>query len=166
MGIRFNADEVFAMAEQIERNGARFYRKAAGAAAAAAIRELFGELAVMEDGHVEVFMKMRAELSEREREAIAFDPDGEAALYLKEFVEGRIFDTRTEPADRLTGSEKPSEVLTIAIGLEKDSIAFYVGIREMVSAKAGKDRLDSILREEMSHVRMLNQQLASLPESA
>jgi len=29
MPIPFNADEVFEMAEQIERNGARFYRAAA-----------------------------------------------------------------------------------------------------------------------------------------
>ena len=29
MGVTFNADEVFEMAEQIERNGAKFYRAAA-----------------------------------------------------------------------------------------------------------------------------------------
>ena len=28
MGITFNADEIFAMAEEIERNGQKFYRKA------------------------------------------------------------------------------------------------------------------------------------------
>ena len=29
MGITFNANEVFEMAEEIERNGAKFYRQAA-----------------------------------------------------------------------------------------------------------------------------------------
>ena len=43
MGISFNADEVFEMAEAMERNGAKFYRKAAENATDAEIKRLLNE---------------------------------------------------------------------------------------------------------------------------
>jgi len=163
MAAQFNADEVFAMAERIERNGAAFYRKAAEARRNDAAGRLFLDLATMEDGHVETFAAMREELSGRERELLAADPDGQTAAYVDEFVRGRVFDLRTSPADRLTGGEETAEILRMAVGLEKDSIAFYAGIRDMVSARGGRDRIEDILREEMTHVVFLNRQMDSAP---
>ena len=49
MAIPFNADEVFEMAEQIERNGGMFYRAAADKFPA--VRELLLKLAKWEDDH-------------------------------------------------------------------------------------------------------------------
>ena len=40
MSITFNADEIFEMAEQIERNGATFYREAAGNTLDADVKEM------------------------------------------------------------------------------------------------------------------------------
>ena len=40
MSYDFNADEVFEMAEQMERNGAKFYRDAAETAADASNKEM------------------------------------------------------------------------------------------------------------------------------
>jgi hypothetical protein len=40
MSFEFNADEILEMAEQIERNGARFYRKAAELVKDAAVSKL------------------------------------------------------------------------------------------------------------------------------
>ena len=39
---------------------------------------------------------------------------------------------------------------------------FYSGIRDMVPARLGRDKIDEIIREEVSHVAMLEKQLASL----
>jgi len=46
MSITFNADEIFEIAEEIERNGAKFYRDAAQNAKNASIKELLLDLAV------------------------------------------------------------------------------------------------------------------------
>ena len=46
--------------------------------------------------------------------------------------------------------------------LEKESIVFYLGLRDLVPAKLGKDKVERILREEMSHVALLRGQLAAL----
>ncbi|MBL7153969.1 MAG: rubrerythrin, partial [Phycisphaerae bacterium] len=66
MPMPFNADEVFEMAEQIEVNGARFYR--AAAKKFPALDQMLLELAAMEDEHQRTFAAMRAELSAAEQE--------------------------------------------------------------------------------------------------
>ncbi len=162
MGIKFNADEIFEMAEQIERNGAKFYTKAAESSGGAQSRELLLDLAAMEAVHVKTFANMRAELSDKERAATVFDPDDVAASYLQAFADGHVFDVKQDPSELLTGRETMEEILKTAIGLERDSIAFYLGIRESVPENLGRDNIDGIIREEMKHVTTLSQELASL----
>ena len=72
------------MAEQLERNGAAFYRRAATADGLATDQQaLLLRLASMEDDHEQTFREMRAELTGKEKAPTVFDPDGEAALYLR-----------------------------------------------------------------------------------
>ena len=59
MSITFNADEIFAMAIEIEQNGAKFYRKAAENAATEKIKEMLLGMATMEDGHEKGFKAIR-----------------------------------------------------------------------------------------------------------
>ena len=61
----FNAFEVFEIAEQIERNGAAFYRKAAGLFDQPQLVRMFLDLARWEAKHEEVFASMRRQLSEQ-----------------------------------------------------------------------------------------------------
>ena len=83
MPISFNADEIFEMAEEIERNGARFYRKAARTAEDKQVKQMLLDMAAMEDGHLKTFEQMREELDEGQRVSGVFDPDGQSALYLQ-----------------------------------------------------------------------------------
>jgi rubrerythrin len=160
MGMPFNADEVFEMAEQIERNGGRFYR--AAAAKFRTLHKLLLDLAAMEDEHQKTFAAMRAELSEEEVEAPVFDPDGEAQMYLRVMAGGHVFDLTADPVKKLAGMETPEDVLKMAMGMERDSIAFYAGLRESVSRRAGKDKVEAIIKEEMGHIAILNQKLEAL----
>ena len=159
--ITFNADEVYEMAEQIERNGARFYRKAAAAADAAA-KKILLDLAAMEDDHERTFAQMRARLGEADRAETAFDADNQGALYLRAMVEGKVFDFRSDPSERLTGAESLAEVFHTAIGLEKDSIVFYLTMKETVPDSAGAERIDDVIQQEISHIATLSKQLAAL----
>ena len=113
MGITFNADEIFEMAEQIERNGAKFYRKAAESMSDESVASLFIEFASMEVEHEKTFANMRAELVGKENESMAFDPDHQAALYLRAVANGHVFDIKTDPASNLTGSESAHDILVI-----------------------------------------------------
>jgi rubrerythrin len=156
--VQFNADEVFSMAEQIERNGARFYRTAATNIPAS--RDLLQGLAAMEDEHLAVFEQMHKGLSAQDAESLVFDPDGEAQLYLSAMAGDHVFDTKKDPVALLKGNETLQDILRIAIGLEKDSVLFYVGMKELVSPKFGKDKIDRIINEEMKHIALLNRKLS------
>lgn len=162
MSIKFNADEIFEIAQQMERNGSKFYRRTAECAAASDHKQRLIELAAMEDGHEKTFSAMRAELTPEEREPTVFDPDNEAALYLQAMADGYVFDVKTDACERLTGNEKMEEILQIAIGLEKDSIVFYSGLRDLVPERLGKEWVDQIIKQELGHVADLSKELASL----
>jgi rubrerythrin len=160
MIIPFNADEVFEMAEQIERNGGKFYR--AAAEKFPAVRDILLTLAAMEDKHEKTFADMRAELSGTELQEAVFDPDEQAQMYLRAMADGHVFDIKTDPAEKLANKDTPEEVLKMAIGAERDSIAFYVGMKDAVSNRAGKDKVDDIIKEEMSHIVILTEKLQDL----
>ena len=165
MGITFNADEIFEMAEEIERNGARFYRKAAEGAADKQIKKMLLDMAVMEDGHLETFEEMRKDLSDREKEPTVFDPDNEAALYLQEMADTHGYEGKITPTKELTGRETTKEILEIALNAEKESVIFYYGLRGMVPVKAGKAKIELILNEELVHITTLLKQLKTLPKA-
>ena len=160
MSVTFNADEVFEMAEQIEKNGAKFYRTAADKLPAG--RQVLLDLASMEDEHEKTFAEMRAQLSDREHEPLVIDPNDEAQMYLQVAADGHVFDTRTDPAEKLKGKDKAEDILKMAINVEKDSIAFYAGLKEWVPPRAGRDKIERIIREEFGHISLLNQKLSDL----
>ncbi len=162
MSITFNADEVFEMAEEIERNAARFYREAAGTASDKAIAEMLKDLAAMEEGHQQTFAQMRKELSAEEKETTTYDPENEVAQYLQTLADFHGTEGKVSPTEKLTGQESMSEILKIALQAEKNSIAFYVGIKDLVPSKAGKDKIQAIIIEEMAHVSTIGGKLQAL----
>lgn len=162
MGLAFNADEIFEMAEQIERNGAKFYREAAGNSTDESIKRMLLGMAAMEDSHLETFAEMRQELTERETATGLFDPDNEAALYLQTMADSHGSEGMKTPAVKLTGNESVEQVLNAAIDAEKNSVLFYVGLKDMVSVRAGKDKVEAIIKEEIAHIATLSRKLKSL----
>jgi len=162
MSIKFSADEILEMAEEMERNGANFYRQVASSFTDPNKQALLNNLAVMEDQHEDIFKQMRSELSASEKEVTTFDPDDEAAMYLRAMADGHVFNVREDPTDKLTGKETMVDIIKLALGCEKDSIVFYLGLRDMVPTKAGKDKVDAVIREEMGHISLLNKQMADL----
>lgn len=164
MGIEFSADEIFEIAEQIERNGAQFYRRAAEGMSESSGRKILIDLALMEDQHEKTFAAMRARLSEDERAPTVFDPEGKVSLYLRSVADGHVFDVKTDPTELLSGEEELEDILRIAIELEKDSIVFYLGMKDLVPKRLGGEWMDEIINEEMRHIGILSQQLTSLGE--
>lgn len=152
MALDFNADEIFEMAEQIERNGAVFYRKAAETVTGEE-KDFLLELAKMEDDHEVTFKALRKELSAAQKESATFDPDDMAPQYLKALADTRVF------FEKDVDTSTMKEILKAAITAEKDSIVFYIGMKELVPEKMGKNRIDDIIKEEMSHIRLLSGRL-------
>ena len=153
MSYDFNADDVFEMAEQIERNGAVFYRKAAADIKDPDVKNFLSDLAAMEDSPEKTFSSMRKKLTEAEKTSTVFDPGGEAASYLKTLADTRIF------FEKEIDTQSLQAILKAAILAEKDSIVFYLGMKDLVPEGLGQSRLDGIIKEEMSHINLLSRRL-------
>lgn len=159
MSISFSADEIFEMAEEIERNGVKFYCKAAEHASDPAIKDYLLKMAAVEDGHLKTFAEMRGQLSDAEREQVTFDPDNEAAMYLDSMADAHGTEGKRSVTDELTGDESIEEILSIAVNAEKDSVVFYTGLKSLVPEKAGRDKVERIISEELSHIATLSAKL-------
>lgn len=153
MSYDFNAHDILEMAEQIERNGAVFYRRAAADIKDPDAKNFLGDLAAMEDNHEKTFAAMRKKLNEAEKAATVFDPQGEAASYLKALADTRIF------FEKEIDTTSMQAILKAAILAEKDSIVFYLGMKDLVPEGLGQSRLDGIIKEEMSHIKLLSRRL-------
>jgi rubrerythrin len=160
--VSYNLDEIFEIAEQIERNGAAFYRKASGHVESEATRVLLDDLAGQEDEHEQTFAEMRRRLVSADASVAAYDVDETVALYLRAIAGQYVFNIKQEPEVVLTGDKSAADVLRMAIDLEKDSIAFYVGLKDALESGEDRDKLEQILREEQKHVVELS---ASLEET-
>jgi rubrerythrin len=165
MAYDFNADEVFKIAEQIERNGAEFYNRVADKTSEP-VRRFFLDLSLMEKGHEKVFASMRSKLSEADRLSATFDPEGETLNYLMVLAGGGVFDDKARKAfaaiEGLQGDAAMEAALKAALDLEKDTVVFFLGLKELVPDRLGKEKMDSILKEEMKHIRLLGGKLSSV----
>lgn len=152
----FNVDEVFEMAEQLERNGSEFYRAAAVSVSGPEEKQLLNDLAKMEDDHEKTFAALRKTLSADDKQSTVFDPADESGQYLKSLADTQVFFKKEMDTSSLKA------ILKSAILAEKDSIVFYLGMKDAVPGEMGKDKIEAIIKEEMGHIRELSQKLVDV----
>jgi len=157
MTASFTIVEIFEIAEQIEHNGAKFYRLAAEKTKDKSARKFFLQFAEMEDGHEKTFADMRKNL--QTDDVNVFDPDNEVIYYLHIMAENAGWEGKAAPKVEFSGNETSAQVIKIALAAERASIDYYIGIRELVQSQTGKSKIDEIIREEMGHVVTLQKQL-------
>jgi rubrerythrin len=138
MAIVFNADEIFQMAIRIENNGAAFYRNAAGLQSDIKNQKFLEGLANMEVQHQKIFNEMRTTLTDKDKDPKVFDPYDEVSQYLAAMADTMGGEGSPSIADSLTGNETLEEILRTAVGLEKDAILFYLGIKDLIPSQSGQ----------------------------
>lgn len=163
----FNADAIFEMAEIIEKNGARYYRNAARRAPSDGTKKMLLNLADMEDEHGKIFAKLRQSLTRQENSPAVSELDPDARKYLTALAKTHVFEKKKKkPNLKLSEERSETDIMTdiyrTAIRAEKDSIVFYVGLKELVPQTFGKARIDDIIKEEMLHITTLSIELAGL----
>ena len=159
--LTFSAVEIFGIAEQIERNGVRYYN-AAAEQASGDLKDLLLELARMEEEHEKTFVDMRSRLDQAPLTLDDTPANAEVNAYIRAMAEGRVFDLRADPVDAVTPDA--GAVLRKAIELEKDSIIFYIGMKELVPGARQQAQVHEIIRQEIRHIGMLSNELAALEQ--
>ena len=154
----FNAIEVFEIAEQIERNGAAFYRRAAELFEDSDAAELFTKLANWEVGHEAAFAAMRKQLADEPAELSTFAPE-DSPLDAKAMAGLAAFGISSDPAAELAGCKTRADALNLALQKEKDTIVYYTGLKEFVLVAVAINKIGEIITEELHHIRIISQAL-------
>lgn len=154
--IHIQMEEIFDMAERIERNGFMFYNHLAGHFSDPDLKRMFEELAEMEAQHERTFAGMRKALAADTTPApVAYDPESQSDEYLWAWSDTHVFKIADDPLAALKGTETPIEVMEMAIEREKDSIVFYQGLTVSLHNAADEEAVDAIISEEMHHIAIL-----------
>jgi rubrerythrin len=152
----FNAHEAVKIAIRIEENGLNFYNNAAKKFLPSKTSDLFTKLAKEEVVHKNIFTKMLAELP-KETEPSVFDPDNEMDQYLQMMAGLHVFLQDDKSVDQILDNIKDEKgALELAISFEKDSVNFYVQLKEASKDMGDKVSVDRLISEESKHVRVLS----------
>ena len=162
MGYMFNADEVFKVAIQIEENGKNFYEQAQTKTTDEAVKKLFLYLAQEEVKHKEKFSRLKELLPESAREDNLWDPENEINQYLKMLANIHIFSTQANVENQINKIKDAEDALKMAMEFEKDSIVFFLTMKDVTADANGKNKIDELVKEEQEHLKKLTMQLKVL----
>ena len=107
---------------------------------------------------------MKSQLPDSAKKQVAWDPDNETDAYLKMMADMNIFRKDSDVEDKLKQIKDLRDALRFAIGFEKDSILFYVLIKDFIEEDKGRDFIDQITDEEKGHLRQLSGELKKYAE--
>ena len=160
MVAQYSLSEVFAMAENIESNGYDFYTQAKESVNDKVVQAVFLDLAGKELQHKELFAKLRKEFCTAE-DTHWVDPDGQAAAYLKATADTHVFNLEKDVSALLASLQSPESALRLAIGFEKDTIAFFTALKQAVTG-ANREKVDLLIKEELDHICILQDAIKQL----
>ena len=153
MSETFSLVEVFRIAEGIERNGQRFYSRAAEVVEHPEARQLLRELARWEEKHLQRFQDMRQECCER-MDLQWVDPDGQAEAYLKAVADNHVFDPSKDPEALREPLGSTESIVQVALEYERDTVAYLTALKAVAPGVQG-ERVDLLIEEELRHIAVL-----------
>ena len=148
---KYSVSEAIEQALQTEQLGYQFYSLMADRFKTDAdLRELFHTLSEKELHHKAVFERLKELVP-----ATAGEPDGwdEVALYLRAIVESEFFLGKHKALPSMEEVKTISDAVKFAIGFEKETVLYFLGVRDVVDQKS---IIDEIINEERSHIRWLS----------
>lgn len=152
MPLQYSAPEVMEMAVQTEKGGKLFYETVAAQQQDPNLKSLFGFLASEEANHIRTF----EEIARSIRVTPAEEPYNweEVVPYLRAVTESRYFLGSGTALLLAKESATPLDALKNALAFEKETLVFYVQVRDMVS-EHNRPAVDKLINEEKAHIRKL-----------
>ncbi len=165
MDTEMTANDVLAMAEQIEADASDFYAQAASVCLDRRCAQTMLLLAAMESDHVAIFSTMRTHLGPEGLLAGPISADDTPGINLQLFRHLGS-GVQADLAKRFKATDGPAEVLKTAIDFEKDTIVLLLTMQRMLPRSADRKRIDHVIKEEVGHVLLLTgQRFTSLQDA-
>lgn len=157
----FNAHEAFELAEQIERNGGIFYRRAAEVVNVPSVKDFLLELASMEDAHESYFASLKRRFVQDGNVGFP-DLDQQMLGYIQALVDGEVFGKIQDPELQIDSDTTLEELIEIALDFEKNTVIYFTTLKKLVPIALGKDKIDALIEEEIRHIAMLAEKLQEI----
>jgi rubrerythrin len=154
--------QILNVAQTIEENAVRFYEQTAEMYDGEGMGNFLRKLADYEREHKQKYAAMQAALENGHTEQSDGDFINNMDLYLKAVLDSQNLEGSDFAGVLLRGDESKQELLMIAMDLEKETILFYLGLRDVVAAEKDKQTVDEIIEEEKSHIVILAEELRKL----
>lgn len=151
MGNIFAASEIVELGIQIEKNGRDFYNTLAEESKNAKAKDIFAYLAKEEEKHITVFQGILGKVEKYE------PPEsypGEYFAYMNALAGEYVFTKRDKGAAIARKIKNDSQAFDTAIGIEKESIIFYEGMKKIVPAY-DQEIVNELIVQEQNHLRIL-----------
>lgn len=151
MSVSFYGNELINIAIGIENRGIAFYELMARSTKNRAVRDIFQYLVGMEQNHVEIFHNMLSEIEKQENPEVYA---GDYAAFLQALADTAVFTPTKGRGDEAMAVETDIAAVNIGIGAEKDSILFYLEMKEKMPA-GQRSVIENVIKEEKIHLRQL-----------
>ncbi len=149
----FAASEIVEIGIQIEKNGGDFYNVLAEKSRNRKASDLFKFLAGEEKKHIAIFKEILASVKRYEpQEAYP----GEYFAYMNTLASEYVFTQKDKGREIAKKIKSDREALEMGIGFEKDSILFYIGIKEAVPEDEHRI-IDELIIQEKEHLKKLTE---------
>ena len=146
---RFNINEIFEIAEQIERNGAAFYKDAAKKFGNnPEVKDFLLDLSAQEDVHEKTFSDMLRNVLNND----GINLEDELTLQYLDAVAGQFVFDKSKSKSELTDEMSQRDIFNLAIQKEKDAISFFVSLKNALTSSEDKKTIDLIIKEEQTHL--------------
>lgn len=149
----FSKGEVVHIGVEIEVNGRDFYNEVLKKAKTEKVKDMFSFLAKEEEKHIEVFKKILSEVeSFKPKEAF----NEEYFSYIRALSKEHVFTQKNKGKEIAKKIKTSKQAIDLAIGFEKDSILFYVEMKNFVPENDHRI-IDRLIEEERKHLKLLSE---------
>jgi len=151
MNRTFKADEIVNFAINIEINGKEFYKTVAAMLKKSAVKEAFLWLAGEEEKHMKIFEEMYSELDSHVQPE---SHPGEYGEYVRALVKENVFTKNNMVKEMVSKSITAAPALQLALKFEKDTILFFIEMKNFVPVSQQKT-IDNLIEEEKKHINKI-----------
>jgi rubrerythrin len=157
---KFSVHEVIELAIQTERVGYQFYTEMAEKFVDNKdLVPLFKTLAAKELLHEKAYTDLKNMIGETDAEIEGYE---ELSQYMRAIVESEFFLGQNKSLPSLNSIQSEKDAVACALGFEKETLLFFVGLRDVVKEK---EIVDEIIAEEKRHIVWLDALIRKLRAS-
>jgi len=157
--MRLTSKVLLGWAQQIEVNGAAFYRQVAAQAEDRDVKLLFEDLAQQEERHHRLYGRMLQGAPDTELSGP--DVDGYQD-YMASALSSALLGGPEKGMERAKSATDEQQAIAAALAFEKDTLLFFSDLLNMVP-ESHRAAIEGIIEEEKGHVRQLGRMLDDHP---